>query len=88
VNKTSELLVEVSILAVLFCRYFARYYIAKSEFLSTWVGLLSNGVGLLLRERERVLENTPTPLFARECTLEVSSFNELENLHTTQKTQY
>ena len=85
-SEASELLVEVSILAVLFCRYFARYYIAKSEFLITWVGLLSNGVGLFLRER--VIENTPTPLFARECALEVSSFNELATLHTTQKTQY
>ena len=32
-----------------------------SGFLSTWVGLLSNGVGLLLGER--VPKNTPTPLF-------------------------
>jgi len=39
-----------------------------SGFLSTWMGLLSNRVGLLssgigLFSRERVLENTPTPLF-------------------------
>jgi len=39
-----------------------------SGFLSTWVGLLSNRVDLLsnkvgLFSGERVLENTPTPLF-------------------------
>ena len=32
-----------------------------SGFLSTWLGLLSNGVGLF--SGERVLENTPTFLF-------------------------
>jgi len=31
----------------------------KSGFLSTWMGLVSNGVGLFLRER--VLKNMPTP---------------------------
>ena len=41
----SELLVEVTILAVLFCCYFAHYYITNRLCLSTWVGLLSNGMG-------------------------------------------
>ena len=55
-SKASKLLVEVTILAVVFC------------YLNTWVGplsnrmgLLSNGVGLFLRER--VLENMSTSLF-------------------------
>jgi len=57
----SELLVEVTILAVLFCCSLLHYKSAMSGFLSTWVGLLSNGVGLFLGVR--VLENMPTPLF-------------------------
>ena len=61
----SELIVEVTILAVLFCCYTVHYYkhykSVMSGFLSTWVSLPSNRVGLL--SRERVLENTPTPNF-------------------------
>jgi len=38
-----------------------QYKSDTSGFLSTWVGLLSNRVGLFLEER--VLENTPTPFF-------------------------
>ena len=44
------LLVEVTILTVLFCCCTVRYYITNSVmsgFLSTWVGLLSKWVGLL-----------------------------------------
>ena len=45
-----------------------HYKSVMSRFLSTWVGLLSNRVGLLsngvgLISGERVLKNTPTPLF-------------------------
>ena len=45
-----------------------HYKSVMSGFLSTWVGLLSNRVGLLsngvgLFSREKILENTPTPLF-------------------------
>ena len=43
-NEASELPVEVTILAVLFCCY---YKSVTSGFLNTWVGLLSNRVGLL-----------------------------------------
>ena len=63
-NEASELLVEVTILAVLFCCYTVSYYIKKSVMsglLSTWVCLLLNGVGLF--SEERILENTPTSLF-------------------------
>ena len=38
-SEASELLVEVTILAVLFCCYFADYITLQ---LSTWVDLLSN----------------------------------------------
>ena len=55
----SELLVEVTILAVLFFFSLLHYKSAVSGFLSTWVGLLSNGVGLF--SGVRVLENMPTP---------------------------
>ena len=55
-SKASELLVEVTILAVLLLLLFCSY---KSGFLSAWVGLLSNGVSLF--SRERVLKNTLTP---------------------------
>jgi len=54
VSKASELLVEVTILAVLFCCSLLHYKSVMSGFLSTWVGLFSG---------ERVFENTPTPLF-------------------------
>ena len=40
--------------------FLIHYKSAMSGFLSTRVGLLLNGLGLLLRER--VLKNTPTPL--------------------------
>ena len=62
-SKASEVLVEVTILTVLFCCNSVRYYITKSVLsgsLSTWVGLLSNGVGLFLGERASP-ENRPTP---------------------------
>jgi len=64
--KASKLLGEVTILSVLFCCYsvycsllHVHYKSIVSGYLNTWVGLLSNLVGLLLGER--VLENTPTP---------------------------
>ena len=54
------LLAEVTtILAVLFCCYFARYkYVRIFEYLE---GLLLNRLGLFMGER--VVENTPTPRF-------------------------
>jgi len=59
----SKLLVEVNILAVLFA-----HKSVMSGFLSTWLGQLSNRMGLLLNgvglfSGERVLENMPTHLF-------------------------
>ena len=45
---------------LLYCSLF-HYKSVMSGFLSTWVGLLSNGVGLF--KGEGVLESTPTPLF-------------------------
>jgi len=57
----SEILVEFTILAVLFCCSLLHYRSVMSGFLSTWVGLLSIGVSLF--SGERVLENMPTPLF-------------------------
>ena len=56
----SKVLVEVTILAVLFCCSLLHYESAMSGFLSTWVGLLSIRAGLF--SGVRVLENTPTPL--------------------------
>ena len=59
-SEASELLVEVTILAVLFATILLIHYKSvMSGFLGTWVGLLLNGVGLFWRER--VLENIPTP---------------------------
>jgi len=58
-SKQAKILVEATILAVLICCYFARYYI--TNLFECLGGLLSNGVDLFLRER--VLESTPTPLF-------------------------
>ena len=54
--------------AILLVNSLLHYKSVMSRFLSTWVGLLSNRVGLLsngvgLFLGERVLENTPTPLF-------------------------
>jgi len=57
-----ELLVEVAILAILFAAILLviTLQICYVWILSTWVGLLSNGVGLF--SREKVLENMSTPL--------------------------
>ena len=64
-SEVSELLGEVTILAVLFVRYYITNLFCL-DLLSTWVGLLSNRVGLLsngvgLFSGERVLESMPTP---------------------------
>jgi len=70
VSEGSELLVEVTILAALFCCYTVRFCITNLlcldfEYLggpnSNRMGLLSNRVGLFLGER--VLKNMPTLLF-------------------------
>ena len=74
----SKLFVEVTILAVLFCCYFARYYmyIADLSCLDFWVlGWVYFQIGWATLEwvglfsRERVVENMHTPLFEQPLKL-------------------
>ena len=60
-SKVSELLVEATILALLFCCSLLHCKSVMSGFLSTWVGLLSNGVGLFFM-REGSQKYTHPPL--------------------------
>jgi len=73
VSKVRKLLVEVTVLALLFCCYFA-------QFLNTWAGLFSNGVGLLsngvgLFSGERVLEIQPPSLSSHLSSRCVDRYN-------------